>query len=106
MKGILVDEELNVINAGDRDVGIITNDDILVTPPYEESLTGITLNRILELLETVICVCLMGIAVCSVDRGHDHHDQGETVEAVFCCRGTDGQGGLCHTSHHSCHGDC
>ena len=51
----MVDEDLNVINAGDLDVGIVTQDNELVITPYEESLTGITLNRILELLQTVSC---------------------------------------------------
>ena len=45
---------MNVINAGDHDVSIITQDDVLVITPYAESLTSITLNRILESIETVM----------------------------------------------------
>lgn len=53
--------------------GIITQEDVLVTPPAEGCLGGITMERILELIPEV-----------------------RTAGSCFCCRSFSGQDG-CHT---------
>jgi len=48
--GVLVDEEGKVLSAGDCDIGIVTETDVVILPPEDEVLPSVILNRILELL--------------------------------------------------------
>ena len=52
-QGILVDEDMNVISAGEYDIAIITYNDVLVIAPPSEYLTGAILRRIQELIKHV-----------------------------------------------------
>jgi len=63
-----------VINAGDRDISIITYEDVLIVPPDTETLTGSIINRIIDLLPEVDRHLPDNRSIV-VERGPEYHDQ-------------------------------
>jgi branched-subunit amino acid aminotransferase/4-amino-4-deoxychorismate lyase len=57
-QGVFVDREGYVAEGSVMNLGIITQEGELVVPPFEHSLPGCTIRRLLHLLQEV-CVCFL-----------------------------------------------
>lgn len=53
MQGIFVDEKGFVQEGPNMNIGIITQDDVFVTPPFDGCLAGVTMQRLMELIPDV-----------------------------------------------------
>ncbi|KAF5839912.1 aminotransferase [Dunaliella salina] len=48
--GLFVDEEGHILEGPNMNIGIITQDDVFVTPPFDNCLAGVTMQRVMELI--------------------------------------------------------
>ena len=53
LQGLFVDEAGFVLEGPNSNFAILTEDDVFVTPPFDNVLAGVTIQRLMELLPEV-----------------------------------------------------
>jgi branched-subunit amino acid aminotransferase/4-amino-4-deoxychorismate lyase len=63
-QGIFVDEDGYVLEGPNSNFAIMTNEDVFVTPPFDRILSGITVQRLMEILQVgCMYVCFLYVPV-------------------------------------------
>ncbi|KAK9807238.1 hypothetical protein WJX73_000814 [Symbiochloris irregularis] len=82
-QGIFVDEEENVLEGPNINLGIITKDHEMIVPPFERTLEGITLTRLLSLVPEYITSGTVPITSIQ-QRPINKYEAMEALEVFVC----------------------
>ncbi|MEW5313674.1 MAG: hypothetical protein WDW38_005219 [Sanguina aurantia] len=81
--GLFCDQDGFVAEGPNNNIGIITQDNVLVTPPFDECLPGITLSRLLELIPREREISPNDMVVTHVEQRRLHLSEVMAAKEVF-----------------------
>ncbi|MEW5300864.1 MAG: hypothetical protein WDW36_003762 [Sanguina aurantia] len=81
--GLFCDQDGFVAEGPNNNIGIITQDNVLVTPPFDECLPGITLSRLLELIPREREISPNDMVVTRVEQRRLHLSEVMAAKEVF-----------------------